>query len=80
MHGFGFKGGIGSSSRRLPAECGGYTVGVLLNLNDGLRSQLVMAGVYVGLAFAHDLLAGFSTPCRVRRCIYRAGRMRAASS
>lgn len=59
MHGYGFKGGIGSSSRRLPAESGGYTVGVVLNLNDGLRTQLVMAGVYVGRAFARDLLPVF---------------------
>jgi D-aminopeptidase len=59
MHGFSFKGGIGSSSRRLPQQSGGYSVGVLLNLNDGLRTQLVMAGVHVGLAFAHELLPVF---------------------
>ncbi|MBV8425578.1 MAG: P1 family peptidase [Candidatus Eremiobacteraeota bacterium] len=59
MHGFGFKGGIGSASRKLSATLGGYTVGVLLNLNDGLRAQLLMAGVRVGQAFAHDLLPVF---------------------
>ncbi len=32
---FGFKGGIGTSSRRVPADLGGYTVGVLLQSNFG---------------------------------------------
>jgi D-aminopeptidase len=59
MHGFGFKGGIGSASRILPITAGGYTVGVLLNLNDGLRPQLVMAGVPVGRILAHELLPVF---------------------
>lgn len=32
---FGFKGGIGTSSRRLPDRLGGYTVGVLVQTNFG---------------------------------------------
>ena len=32
---FGFKGGIGTSSRKLPASMGGYTVGVLVQTNFG---------------------------------------------
>jgi D-aminopeptidase len=32
---FGFKGGIGTSSRKLPAGLGGYTVGVLVQTNFG---------------------------------------------
>ncbi len=32
---FGYKGGIGTASRRLPAERGGYTVGVLVQTNFG---------------------------------------------
>lgn len=32
---FGWKGGIGTSSRVLPAELGGYTVGVLVQTNYG---------------------------------------------
>src|SRR5918995_1855126 len=32
---FGFKGGIGTSSRKLPAKLGGYTVGVLVQTNYG---------------------------------------------
>src|SRR5882672_9921151 len=43
-----FKGGIGTSSRVLPANLGGYTVGVLVQCNYGRRSQLRIAGVPVG--------------------------------
>ncbi len=43
---FGFKGGIGTSSRRLPASLGGYTVGVLVQTNFG--GNLIVAGVPVG--------------------------------
>ncbi len=32
---FGFKGGIGTSSRKLPSSLGGYTVGVLVQTNFG---------------------------------------------
>src|SRR6266699_1332295 len=32
---FGFKGGIGTSSRKLPEKLGGYTVGVLVQTNFG---------------------------------------------
>ncbi len=45
---FEFKGGIGSSSRRLPKEVGGYTVGVLVLSNFGRRTDLIIAGVPVG--------------------------------
>ncbi len=48
MVSYGFKGGIGTSSRRLPDEEGGYTVGVLVNANHGRRPELVIAGVPVG--------------------------------
>jgi L-aminopeptidase/D-esterase-like protein len=44
----GFKGGIGTASRRLPAEQGGYTVGVLVQCNYGSRRELRIAGVPVG--------------------------------
>ncbi|HEV2387112.1 MAG TPA: P1 family peptidase [Candidatus Acidoferrales bacterium] len=40
---FGWKGGIGTSSRLLPADAGGYTVGVLVQTNFGGR--LTIAGV-----------------------------------
>ena len=44
----GFKGGIGTASRKLPAEQGGYTVGVLVQCNYGARRDLRIAGVPVG--------------------------------
>lgn len=48
MISYGFKGGIGTSSRRLTAEEGGYTVGVLVNANHGRRHELIVDGVPVG--------------------------------
>jgi D-aminopeptidase len=44
---FGWKGGIGTSSRVLPAKLGGFTVGVLVQTNYG--GVLAMGGVPVGL-------------------------------
>ena len=44
----GFKGGIGTASRKLPDEQGGYTVGVLVQCNYGARRDLRIAGVPVG--------------------------------
>jgi D-aminopeptidase len=43
-----FKGGIGTSSRKLEAKAGGYTVGVLVQCNYGTRPNLRIAGVPVG--------------------------------
>ncbi|MFB0519185.1 MAG: P1 family peptidase, partial [Acidobacteriota bacterium] len=48
MTAFGFKGGIGTSSRRLPEDKGGYTVGVLVMSNTAAREQLRVDGVPVG--------------------------------
>ena len=44
----GFKGGIGTSSRKLGAKDGGYTVGVLVQCNYGSRQNLRIAGIPVG--------------------------------
>jgi D-aminopeptidase len=44
----GFKGGIGTSSRRLDADAGGWTVGVLVQANHGRRARLTIAGVPLG--------------------------------
>ncbi|MCP1386153.1 DmpA family aminopeptidase [Runella salmonicolor] len=44
---FGWKGGIGTSSRKLPALLGGYTVGVLVQTNFG--GVLEVAGAPVGV-------------------------------
>jgi D-aminopeptidase len=43
-----FKGGIGTASRKLSREEGGYTVGVLVQCNFGSRRDLRIAGVPVG--------------------------------
>ncbi len=43
-----FKGGIGTTSRRLPEDLGGWTVGVLVQANYGRRSLLRIDGVPVG--------------------------------
>jgi D-aminopeptidase len=43
-----FKGGIGTSSRKLTERMGGYTVGVLVQCNYGGRRRLSIAGVPVG--------------------------------
>jgi D-aminopeptidase len=43
-----FKGGIGTASRRLSAEVGGWTVGVLVQANYGRRRLLRIDGVPVG--------------------------------
>src|SRR5207248_801293 len=43
---FGFKGGIGTSSRKLPSSLGGYTVGVLVQTNFG--GILTINGAPVG--------------------------------
>ena len=48
MVSYGFKGGIGSASRKLSAQEGGYTVGVLVNANHGRKPELIVAGVPVG--------------------------------
>lgn len=48
MKAFGFKAGIGTASRRVEAEHGGHTVGVLVQANHGRRRQLRVDGVPVG--------------------------------
>jgi D-aminopeptidase len=45
---FGWKGGIGTASRRLPTNLGGYTIGVLVQTNFG--GVLSIAGAPVGHA------------------------------
>jgi L-aminopeptidase/D-esterase-like protein len=51
----GFKGGIGTSSRVIDKKLGGYTVGVLVQSNFGIKSQLTIAGVPVGKELADTL-------------------------
>jgi len=56
---YGFKGGIGSSSRVIDKSIGGYTVGVLVQANHGSRTQLTIAGVPVGKELKDTLLPKF---------------------
>jgi L-aminopeptidase/D-esterase-like protein len=51
-----FKGGIGTSSRKLPPKNGGYTVGVLVQCNYGVRDNLRIAGAPVGREIRDDLV------------------------
>ncbi|WP_377706120.1 P1 family peptidase [Pseudomonas protegens] len=48
-----FKGGIGTASRRLTAEQGGYTVGALVQANHGKREELRVDGYPVGRRLGH---------------------------
>jgi D-aminopeptidase len=61
-----FKGGIGTASRRLPADRGGYTVGVLVQCNYGSRGRLAIAGVPVGQEIADLLPCYDSIPATAR--------------
>ena len=51
---FSWKGGIGTSSRKLPANLGGYTVGVLVQTNYG--GVLQVAGMPIGQALGQYYL------------------------
>ena len=43
-----FKGGTGTSSRKLPEKFGGWTIGALAQTNFGRRFQLTIAGIPIG--------------------------------
>lgn len=65
---FGFKGGIGTSSRKLPASLGGFTVGVLVQTNFG--GVLTIDGVPVGkemkkFSFSDQLLNNVDGSCMI---------------
>jgi D-aminopeptidase len=62
-----FKGGIGTASRRLPDDLGGWTVGVLVQANYGRRGLLRIDGVPVGEEISIDAVP--SPNPRVRRGI-----------
>ena len=60
---YGYKGGIGTASRRVSDEEGAYTVGVLVQCNAGGRRELRVAGVPVGIEMpAEPLMAGGESP------------------
>jgi D-aminopeptidase len=54
MIGYGWKGGLGTASRRIDREHGGYTLGALVQLNCGRPHELVVAGVKVGAELRPD--------------------------
>lgn len=65
---FGFKGGIGTASRKLPSGLGGYTVGVLVQTNFG--GVLEINGAPVGkelgkFNFSNQLLNNVDGSCMV---------------
>lgn len=65
---FGFKGGIGTASRKLPASLGGYTVGVLVQSNFGGVLQIGGAPVGVELGeyyFKSQLQDGADGSCMI---------------
>jgi L-aminopeptidase/D-esterase-like protein len=84
---YSFKGGIGTSSRKLPSEQGAYTVGVLVQANFGSRSQLTIAGAPVGREIREGVPQGWEDggsiiivvatdapllPCQLKRLARRA--------
>jgi L-aminopeptidase/D-esterase-like protein len=54
MNCYGFKGGVGTSSRRVTVLGRTYTVGALMQANFGDRRELVVAGRRLGAALADD--------------------------
>ncbi len=67
-----FKGGIGTSSRVLPEDDGGWTVGVLVQANYGSRHLLRIDGVPIGDVIPCSLVPG--TLEERKRSARRAGR------
>ena len=80
MISYQFKGGIGTASRRLPSEKGGYHVGVLVNANHGRRYELMIDGVPVGRLYdstteasSHDSKDQLATPSEQGKSRERSG-------
>jgi L-aminopeptidase/D-esterase-like protein len=61
---YGFKGGIGTASRKIPADQGGHTVGVLVQCNCGSQRQLRIGGIPVGEELAIPPRASVGQPYR----------------
>src|SRR5438309_283966 len=64
---FGFKGGIGTSSRKLPPALGGYTIGVLVQTNFGgiLTINGAPVGRELGKYYLKDELSSMDfSPCK----------------
>lgn len=67
MMSFGFKGGIGTSSRVFTFPDTSYTVGVLVQSNFGARQNLTIAGIPVGRELADTLNPEANTPPQSNR-------------
>jgi len=68
---FGFKGGIGTSSRRLPAQLGGYTVGVIVQTNFGgvLSIDGAPVGIELGKYYLKDIFEAKPTSGNVNTIV-----------
>lgn len=60
---FGYKGGIGTSSRKVPMNAGGYTVGVLVQTNFG--GDFMIGGVPVGRMLRGAGIEGGDGSCMI---------------
>jgi D-aminopeptidase len=71
MNCYEFKGGSGTASRLVAYGDHEYTVGVFLQTNFGARRELVIAGVPLGDALAHDnpMAEAFAAPPGAGSCI-----------
>ncbi len=75
---FGFKGGIGTASRKLPASLAGYTVGVLVQTNFG--GILTINGAPVGRELGRYYLKEELSSTGFRPCNSRKDRVETESS
>jgi D-aminopeptidase len=62
MKAYGFKAGVGTASRQVASEHGGYTVGVLVQANHGRRDRLLIDGVPVGREIPQAEVPGPDVP------------------
>jgi len=70
---YGFKCGTGTSSRKIDARFGGYTVGVLVQANHGVRALLRVAGAPVGQEIPQPASARAADPATQRDALGEAG-------
>jgi L-aminopeptidase/D-esterase-like protein len=84
MQCLGFKGGIGTASRRIKAARGSFTVGALVQCNFGLRRQLRIAGIPVNQELkvpepCYDTRQALDSTLARDRCATAAGERGAAA-
>jgi len=75
---FGFKGGIGTASRRLPSQLGGYTVGVLAQTNFGgvLTINGAPVGRELGQYYLRDIVEDRAARASPSVLPFRSGKIR----